>query len=94
MTRISPRAVANVGAPCEPGAGRSCLSASGTLTWNTDPAPVQLGNVKRDRAKGLSLVDRLAKLLDCPVTLRSAPVRHDRSCPGRGAPSYHTGDRC
>ena len=38
---------------------------------------VQLGNVERDRAKGLGLglaiVDRLAKLLDCPVTLRSAP---------------------
>jgi hypothetical protein len=38
---------------------------------------VQLGNIERDRAKGLGLglaiVDRLAKLLDCPVTLRSAP---------------------
>jgi CheY-like chemotaxis protein len=38
---------------------------------------VQLGNVEGDRAKGLGLglaiVDRLAKLLDCPVTLRSAP---------------------
>jgi len=38
---------------------------------------VQLGNVERDRAKGLGLglaiVDRLSKLLDCPVTLRSAP---------------------
>ena len=38
---------------------------------------VQLANVERDRAKGLGLglaiVDRLAKLLDCPVTLRSAP---------------------
>jgi signal transduction histidine kinase len=38
---------------------------------------VQLGNVERDRAKGLGLglaiVDRLAKLLDCPVTLRSTP---------------------
>ncbi|HEY5204541.1 MAG TPA: hybrid sensor histidine kinase/response regulator, partial [Roseiarcus sp.] len=38
---------------------------------------VQLGNVERDRAKGLGLglaiVDRLAKLLDCPVKLRSAP---------------------
>lgn len=37
----------------------------------------QLGNLERDRAKGLGLglaiVDRLAKLLDCPVTLRSAP---------------------
>jgi signal transduction histidine kinase/CheY-like chemotaxis protein len=37
----------------------------------------QLGNVERDRAKGLGLglaiVDRLAKLLDCPVALRSAP---------------------
>jgi signal transduction histidine kinase/CheY-like chemotaxis protein len=36
---------------------------------------VQLGNVERDRAKGLGLglaiVDRLSKLLDCPVTLRS-----------------------
>ena len=40
---------------------------------------VQLGNVERDRAKGLGLglaiVDRLAKLLDCPVTLRSAPEK-------------------
>jgi two-component system, sensor histidine kinase len=38
---------------------------------------VQLENVERDRAKGLGLglaiVDRLARLLDCPVTLRSAP---------------------
>ena len=38
---------------------------------------VQLGNVERDRAKGLGLglaiVDRLAKLLDCPVKLCSAP---------------------
>jgi two-component system, sensor histidine kinase len=38
---------------------------------------VQLGNVERNRAKGLGLglaiVDRLAKLLDCPVTLRSVP---------------------
>jgi signal transduction histidine kinase/CheY-like chemotaxis protein len=37
----------------------------------------QLGNLERDRAKGLGLglaiVDRLAKLLDCPLTLRSAP---------------------
>ncbi len=37
----------------------------------------QLGNLERDRAKGLGLglaiVDRLAKLLDCPVTLRSTP---------------------
>ncbi|MBV9906368.1 MAG: response regulator [Hyphomicrobiales bacterium] len=37
----------------------------------------QLGNLERDRAKGLGLglaiVDRLAKLLDCAVTLRSAP---------------------
>jgi signal transduction histidine kinase len=40
---------------------------------------VQLGNVERDRAKGLGLglaiVDRLAKLLDCPVSLRSAPEK-------------------
>ena len=37
----------------------------------------QLGNLERDRAKGLGLglaiVDRLAKLLDCPLTLRSTP---------------------
>jgi two-component system, sensor histidine kinase len=37
----------------------------------------QLANIERDRAKGLGLglaiVDRLAKLLDCPLTLRSAP---------------------
>ena len=37
----------------------------------------QLSNPERDRAKGLGLglaiVDRLAKLLDCPVTLRSTP---------------------
>jgi two-component system, sensor histidine kinase len=37
----------------------------------------QLGNLERDRAKGLGLglaiVDRLAKLLDCPVVLRSTP---------------------
>jgi two-component system, sensor histidine kinase len=37
----------------------------------------QLGNLERDRAKGLGLglaiVDRLAKLLDCPLILRSAP---------------------
>jgi two-component system, sensor histidine kinase len=37
----------------------------------------QLGNAERDRAKGLGLglaiVDRLAKLLDCPLTLRSRP---------------------
>jgi len=37
----------------------------------------QLGNTERDRAKGLGLglaiVDRLAKLLDCPLTLRSEP---------------------
>ena len=37
----------------------------------------QLSNLERDRAKGLGLglaiVDRLAKLLDCPVTLRSTP---------------------
>ena len=35
----------------------------------------QLGNSERDRVKGLGLwlaiVDRLAKLLDCPLTLRS-----------------------
>jgi two-component system, sensor histidine kinase len=40
---------------------------------------VQLGNAERDRAKGLGLglaiVDRLAKLLDCPVSLRSAPEK-------------------
>ena len=40
---------------------------------------VQLGNVERDRAKGLGLglaiVDRLAKLLDCPVSLRSEPEK-------------------
>jgi len=38
---------------------------------------VQLANVERDRAKGLGLglaiVDRLAKLLDCPLNLRSEP---------------------
>lgn len=37
----------------------------------------QLDNAERDRAKGLGLglaiVDRLAKLLDCPLTLRSEP---------------------
>lgn len=37
----------------------------------------QLGNAERDRANGLGLglaiVDRLAKLLDCPITLRSEP---------------------
>jgi two-component system, sensor histidine kinase len=37
----------------------------------------QLETLERDRAKGLGLglaiVERLAKLLDCPVTLRSAP---------------------
>ncbi len=37
----------------------------------------QLSNPERDRAKGLGLglaiVDRLAKLLDCPVSLRSTP---------------------
>jgi two-component system, sensor histidine kinase len=37
----------------------------------------QLGNSERDRAKGLGLglaiVDRLAKLLDCRLSLRSAP---------------------
>jgi CheY-like chemotaxis protein len=40
---------------------------------------VQLGNPERDRTKGLGLglaiTRRLGRLLDCPVTLRSAPGR-------------------
>jgi signal transduction histidine kinase/ActR/RegA family two-component response regulator len=39
----------------------------------------QIGNAERDRDKGLGLglaiVDRMAKLIDCPVELRSAPGR-------------------
>ena len=71
-----------------------CRRRTGTVSievWDTGPGIppeqreeifkeyYQIGNIERDRSKGLGLglaiVRRLTTLLDCPLTLRSAPER-------------------